>query len=79
MMDDDECGVMCLMIGKEAEIRGENLPQCHFVHHKSHMTWPRIEQEPILQLVCETVESLKYWFVKASFSMRFLLMHSLRV
>jgi hypothetical protein len=25
----------------ETEVLGENLPQCHFVHDKYHMTWAR--------------------------------------
>jgi hypothetical protein len=32
--DDGEIGGM---IGREAEVLGENLPQCRFVHHKTHM------------------------------------------
>jgi hypothetical protein len=32
--DDGEIGVM---IGRETEVFGENLPQCCFVHHKPHM------------------------------------------
>jgi hypothetical protein len=35
----DENGALSGMrIGKETEVLGENLPQCHFLHHKSHMT-----------------------------------------
>jgi hypothetical protein len=35
-----------LRISGETEVFGENQPQCHFVHHKSHLTWPGLEPGP---------------------------------
>jgi hypothetical protein len=47
-MDDDKWWEIDGMIGKETEVLGESLPQCRFVHHKSHMTWPGLELWPLL-------------------------------
>jgi hypothetical protein len=30
----------------ETEVLGGNVPRRHFVHHKSHMTWPGTEPGP---------------------------------
>jgi hypothetical protein len=42
MIDEGDCGA----IGGEIEVLGENLPQRHFVHHKSHVTRPGLEPGP---------------------------------
>jgi hypothetical protein len=29
----------------ETEVLGENMPQCHLAHHKTHITWSGLEPE----------------------------------
>jgi hypothetical protein len=40
MIHDDERGAT------EIEVPGENLPWCHFIHHKADMTCPGLEPGP---------------------------------
>jgi hypothetical protein len=38
MMADDEVDQSVECLAGEAEVLRDNLPQCSFAHHKSHMT-----------------------------------------
>jgi hypothetical protein len=33
-------------LGEETDVPGENLPQRHFIHHKSYMNWTGLEPGP---------------------------------
>jgi hypothetical protein len=45
MMMNVEQSVKLEFAGK-TKVLGKKLPQCHFVHHKSHMTYPGLESGP---------------------------------
>lgn len=45
MMDDDVVQSVERVAG-ETEVLGGNLPECPFVHHKSHLAWIGLERGP---------------------------------
>jgi hypothetical protein len=46
MMDDDEGGAVIGMISRRNASTRRKLPQCHFIHHKSHDILSVFEPEP---------------------------------
>jgi hypothetical protein len=47
MIGDGDCGeIGGMKIDRETEVLGGNLPQRHYVHHKSHMTRSGFETGP---------------------------------
>jgi hypothetical protein len=46
LIGDGDCGeIGGMKVGRGNQSTRENLPQCHFVHHKFHMTRPGFEPE----------------------------------
>jgi hypothetical protein len=44
MVGHGDCGeIVGMKIGRETEVLWENLPQRHFVHHRSHLTTAEFE------------------------------------
>jgi hypothetical protein len=48
-MIDNKCGAVTEgEFAKKPEILRENLPNCQFFHHKSHISYLGVEYEPLL-------------------------------